>query len=277
MAKPKEEILFEWTCPKEVSLLTAKAKFKRGNTMFPRVLVTIGIVWGALYFALDYLLPPDSAINFGRLFIRGFVGAAALLAFPYLWIIFDTLFSRTKYQITPERVRVIGSSRMDIKWKDIIGYKVCKYEELEGFSGVRIFYDKWRRQKPICLPENERSDQIVRYIAERVPIIEKLPLCLEIIKLTTWQKTWLCVITALYSLGASLFFAFYGHKWVFLIWAVPFLGPGTIYLASVYRRLFLSNKSLQRYALGFNLVSVVLIILLTFWLMLWQLKKEGGW
>lgn len=245
--------------------------------MFPRVFVTIGIVWGTLYFALDYLLPPDSGVNLGRLFIRGFVGAAALLVFPYLWIIFKTLFSRTKYQITPERVRVIGSIRRDIKWKDIIGYKVCKYEELEGFSGVRFFYHKGRFYESICLPQNESSGRIVRYIAERVTLFDKLPPSLEIIKLTVWQKIWLCVITGLYSLSASAFFAFYGHKWAWLIWAVPFLGPGTIYLASVYKRRFLINKSLQRCAITFNLVSIVFIILLTFWLVLWQMKKEYGW
>jgi hypothetical protein len=277
MAKQKEEILFKWTCPREVLVAAAKVHLRRSKVFIPRVLFVIVIFWTGLYFALHYLLPPDSGINLGRIFIRGFVGVAVLLAFPYFWIIFETLFSRIKYQITPERVRVIGSSRGDIKWKDIIGYKVCKYEELEGFSGVRFFDHKGRFYESICLPQDERGDQIVRYIAERVPLLEKLPPSLEIIKLTMWQKVWLCIITVIYSLGASVSFGFYGHKWFGVIWTVLILGPGTIYLAFIYRRLFLSNKSLQRYALGFNLVSGILIILLTIWLMLWQMKREYGW
>lgn len=264
-------------CPKEVLVAAAKVHLRRSKVFIPRVLFVIVIFWTGLYFALYYLLPPDSGINFGRIFIRGFVGVAVLLAFPYFWIIFGTLFSRIKYQITPERVRVIGSSRGDIKWKDIIGYKVCKYEELEGFSGVRFFNHKGRFCESICLPQDERGDQIVRYIAERVPLLEKLPPSLEIINLTMWQKIWLCIITGLYSLCISAFFAFYGHKLILLISVVPLLGPGTIYLASIYGRRFLSNKSIQRCALGFNLASGILIILLTFWLIVWQMKREYGW
>ena len=278
MPRPKEEILFEWVCPREVSVAKAKALLRRSKVFVPRVLFITAVVWTALYFALNYILPQDSGINLEKLFILGFIAAAVPLAFVSIGDPLIHMFSRTKYQITPERVRVIGSSRRDIKWKDIIGYKVCKDEELEGFSGVRIYYKKGRFQGSIRLPRDERSGQIVRYIAERVPLLEKPPPSLEIIKLTVWQKVWLCIATALYSLCAAWYFAFYGPKWSFgFMWVVPFLGPGTIYIGAIYRRRFLSNKSLRAYALTFNSFSCFLIMLLAIWLRLWQLKKEVGW
>jgi hypothetical protein len=279
MAKQKEEILFEWVCPKEASVLVAKEKFKQGKIMFPRVFVTIGIVWGALYFALDYLLPPDSGVNFGKLFILGFVYASLMLVVSYFGIPIVGMFSRIKYKITPERlyVSMSRSESRAIRWKDIVGYKACNYEEFEGFPGVIIFYHKGQFKKSICLPKDERADRIINYIAGRIPPLEKIPESVEIIKLSVFEKILLCVITGLYSLCASVFFIFYGHKWVLLIWSVPFLGPGTIYLASIYGRRFLSNKGLQRCALVFNSASVVLIILLNFWLMLWQMKREYSW
>lgn len=278
MAKQKEEILFEWTCPKEVSLLTAKAQFKRAKIVIPWFVLITGITWAVFCFAFDYLLPQDSGFSFGKLFVVGMIVITSASLLGYIVIIIDAILSRIRYQITADKVFfVFSGGRRFIRWNDTIGYKMCNYKEFEGFPGVVIFHNKGRFWNSICLPQDERGDQIVRYIAERIPILEKLPPSLEIINLTMRQKIWLCVFTGLYSLCISAFFAFYGHKLSFLILAVPFLGPGTIYLASVYKRRFLSNKNLQLCAIAFNCISSVFIMHLTLWLFIWQMKKEYGW
>ena len=46
----KEEILFEWTCPKEVLIAKAKSLLRRSKVFVPQVLVITAIVWTALYF-----------------------------------------------------------------------------------------------------------------------------------------------------------------------------------------------------------------------------------
>lgn len=262
-------------CPKEVSAAQIQTRYSK--LFVPRVLFITAVVWMVVCFGLYFVSPHNSGLNFIRIFIVGLAAAIAIVIIVYFLMILEKRFYRTKYKITKERVLIIDGGRRDIKWKNITGYKICDSEELEGFSGVYLFYDKGKFRRLIGLPQDELGVQIVKYIAERVPLLEKTPEVLEIIKLSVWKKIWLCIITGLYSLCISAFFAFYGHKLILLIWTAPFLGPGTIYLASIYGRRFLSNKSIQRYAFEFNLVSVILITLLTFWLMIWQMKKEYGW
>jgi hypothetical protein len=274
MAKQKEEILFEWMCPKEVPIAAAKGCLRRWKVFLPKVFLIIIVIWTSLYFALNYLLPQDSDINLKKPFISGFLTVVGLLFFICVADYLSHIFSKTKYQITSSRIGIVGARF--IRWKDIIGYEIIKDKGFE-VSWVGIFFDKGRFYRLICLPRDDRSGQIVKYIAERVPLLEKIPESLEIVKLSVKEKIWLCVITAIYSLGLSVFIAFYGHKWVWLIWAVPFLGPGTIYLASVYKRRFFINKSIQSCAIIFNVISFMLIVLLASWVFFWQMKKEYGW
>jgi hypothetical protein len=279
MAKQKEEILFEWTCPKEVSLLAAKAQFKRAKIIVPWFILITGIVWAVLCFAFDYLLPQDSGFSFGKLFVVGIIAITSASLLGYIVIIIDAILSRIRYRITANKVffRFSGGGRRFFRWRDAIGYKICNYEKFEGFPGVVIFYHKGRFGNSICLPRDERAEQITNYIAGRIPLLDAIPSPLETIKLTVLQKMWLCAFTGLYSLCISAFFVFYSHRLVLLIWATPFLGPGTIYLASAYKRRFLSNKNLQLFAIAFNVISFFLIALLTLWLFIWQMKKEYGW
>jgi hypothetical protein len=281
MAKQKEEILFEWAKPKEASVLDAKAKFKRGKTMFPRVFIIIGIVWGVLYFVLDYLFPPDSGFNFGRLFIVGFVYASLMLMILYFGIPIADKFSRTKYQITPERVRIF-ISRSDsraIRWKDIIGYKVCKYEELEGFVVVRFFYRKGRFCASMFLPKDDRAADITNYIAQRIPVLETLPLNLEIIKLKDSQKLCLGIAIVAYSVVMAWLIGFCEAKWlVKFVPAIFVVGPGFVCFLIMFGKRFIKNNRLRALAILCNLITVFLTMFLSILLSLYRLKQEiVGW
>ncbi|MGA2678825.1 MAG: hypothetical protein ABSF37_05925 [Sedimentisphaerales bacterium] len=277
MAKQKEEILFEWVCPKEVSLLAAKAQFKRAKIVIPWFVLITGIILAVLCFAFDYLLPQDSGFSFGKLFVVGIIAITLASLLGYIVIIISAILSRRKYQITADKVFfVFSGDKRFIRWKDTIGYKMGNYGEFEGFPGV-IIYHKGQFGNSICLPQDERAEQITNYIAGRIPLLDAIPSHLETIKLTVRQKIWLCVFTGLYSLCISVFSVFYSHRLILLIWAVPFLGPGTIYLVSVYKSRFLSNKNLQLCASAFNVISFVFIAVLILWLFVWQMKREYGW
>ena len=277
MARQKEEILFEWVCPKEVSVAEVRTRYSK--FFIPRVLFITAVVWMTLCFGLYLVSPQNSGIDFVRIFVKGLVAAVAIGMMLYFWLIFESKFSRTKYKITKERVRVVGSSSRDIKWKDIIGYKICGHEELEGFSGVYLFYNRGNFRRLIGLPPNELGAQIVKYIAERVPLIEKPLPAFEIVKLSVWHKVCLFIVTGLYSLCLALYAVFYGAAWIipFVVWVVLFLGPGTICMAFVFGRRRLSNKSIKNYVCTYNLMSLFLIYVLFFLLWFWKLKKEYGW
>lgn len=277
--REKEEILFEWVCPKQVSDAAVKASLRRWMVFVPRVLLVTAILWTALYFALDYVFPPNSDISLDKLFILGFIVVIVPLGFICLTAYLTEKYSRTKYRITSKRVAITTSSGTKaIKWNSIVTYELFDYKEFEAFSGIRFFTYKGRSKISICLPADDRSAQIIKYIADRVPLLEKTLPSFEIIKLSLWQKVCLWFITVLFSLCASFYLAFNGPAWsIGLVYIVLFLGPGTIFVCVVYGRRYLNNNSLKFYICAFNLLSVVLILLLAVWLRLWQLKRECGW
>lgn len=278
MARQKEEILFEWMCPKEISAAQIQSHY--GKFFIPRVLCITAVVWMVVCFGLYYVFPQNSGVNFVRIFIVGLGAAAAIVIMVYFFIIIETKFSRTKYKITKERVRIIDYGNRYINWNSIIGYKICDREELEGLSGVYLFYNRGNFRRLIGLPQDELGVQIVKYIAERVPLIEKTLPAFEIIRLSARHKVCLFVATGLYSFCLALYGVFYGYSAAIacvFVWVVLFLGPGTICMAFVFGRRCLSNKSIKNYVCTYNFLSFGLIYLLFFWLRLWQLKKECGW
>lgn len=278
MAREKEEILFKWICPKEISASQIQAHY--GKFFILRVLSITAVVWMVVCFGLYYVFPQNSGVNFIRMYILGLVATVAIVVMIYLWTILETKFWRTKYKITKERVCIIDSGNRYINWNGIIGYKICDNEELEGFSGVYLFYNRGNFRRLIGLPQDELGVQIVKYIAERVPLIEKTLPAFEIIRLSAWHRACLFVVTGLYSFCLALYGVFYGYSAAIacvLIWVVLFLGPGTICMAFVFGRRCLTNKSIKNYVGTYNLVSFSLIYILFFLLWFWKLKKECGW
>jgi hypothetical protein len=278
MAREKEQILFEWECPKEIKIAQAKTSFRRWLYFSPRFLLYFGIIWIILYFAFDYMLPRDSGIHIAKLFIRGFVSICVLLVIGTFGEPLSHYFSKPKYQVTSNGIRTLinrGSSNL-IKWKEITGYMKSSVESLEKFTILQLFYKKGRLRRTFYLPNDDRNNDIINIFAQRVPLIEQLPLAFESVTLTAAQK--LCIITVMlcYSCIFAWCIVFKAH-WLAQI--APFtciIGPGFICMPIMFGKRFFQIRILTALALFINFFTLFLMAMITSFLIIYEAKHGGS-
>ena len=272
----KEEILFEWSRPKEVLEAVAKARIKRIFIFYPKVLIVAAIIWALIYFICDYLFPRNYDVNLGKIFVLSFGLCLVIIPLEYLRAV-AIKFSRGKYRITANKV-YIGSDRI-IRWKDVVGYKLTDSEYLKGFGCLKLYYRKGRFSSLICLPQDEQKDEIIKYTAQRAPLLEDLQPDYEAVKLTAGQTIFLCIFTFAYSAVLSWYIVLYKASWyVGFLPVIIILGPGSIYFLIAFGKRLFKNPSLTRVALMSNCIAGLLIMLMTIFLQIYHWKQTiPGW
>jgi hypothetical protein len=277
MPRGKEQILFEWDCPKEIKITQAKTSFRRWLSFSPRFLLYFGIIWIILYFAFDYMLPKDSDIHLVKVFLLGFISVCVLLVIGTFGEPLSHYFSKTKYQVTSNGVRTLidrGSSNL-IKWKEITGY-MSRDESLEKNTVLQLFYKKGRLRRTFYLPNDDRNNDIINIFAQRVPLIEKLPLAFEIVTLTISQKLFLITIMFCYSCIFAWCIVF---KVPWLAQIAPFtciIGPGFICMPIMFGKRFFQIRMLTALAFLINFFTLFLMAIITAFLIIYEAKHGGS-
>jgi hypothetical protein len=278
MAREKEEILFEWDCSKDLKIALSKKAFRRWMYFSPRFLLYFGIIWIILYFAFDYMLPKDSGIHLVKLFIRGFFSVCVLLVIGTFGEPLSHYFSKPKYQVTSNGVRTLidrGSSNL-IKWKEITGYMTRSDESLKEFTVLQLFYNRGRLRRTFYLPNDDGNNDIKNILAQRVPLLEKLPQAFEIVKLTAAQKFCLMAVMLCYSCILAWCIVFKVH-WLAQIAPFTFIiGPGFICLPIMFGKRFFKIRMLKALAFLINFFTLFLMAMITTFLIIYEAKHGGS-
>jgi hypothetical protein len=286
MAKQKEEILFKWVEPRAVVIQEARSFNKYGLTVFPRIFAIITVLLAILYFVFDYLFPPDIPFNLLSAFLRVWLSGIGLLVFCYFLGPWLFIFQRTCYRITTERIRIGSGEHLRIlKWQDLTGYILSESQTVPGQRDITLLTDG--RPRIIHLPEDGLAEQIIQYIAGQLPVFQSIPPSTYPAQLTFLQKCCFVFCTILYSgavayciiFNRELFFPKNRNEFVSLLFLVMilFFGPGTICSVGMFGWSFFKNKQNRGRALFFNVLGLVLLMLFSMILLLWKLKKAGGW
>ncbi|MGD0077727.1 MAG: hypothetical protein ABSB91_03760 [Sedimentisphaerales bacterium] len=286
MPREKEQILFEWSEPKEFTIQSARSYNKLGITALPRGIIIITILLTILYFVFNYLFPPDLNFNLFKPFLLVWLCGIGLLVFGYFFLPWLLVFQRTRYRITNKRIRTVSGNHSNMtKWQNLKGYVLSESQTLPGHKDIILLaYD---HPKTIHLPNDNSTDQIIQCIAERLPVFQSVPDAIKPVPLTFMQKTSYVICTLIYSVGLTFFIVFnkslrsFTNKFdfmpeLFLIFVFIF-GPGTICSLLLFGRSLFKNKNIKINSFICNLVSIGLIIPLFFIFSLWKLKRFGGW
>ncbi|MBN2020607.1 MAG: hypothetical protein JW749_10340 [Sedimentisphaerales bacterium] len=283
MPRIKEEILFEWIRPREISIQFARFMNKTGIKDLPRSVTIITVILAVLYFIFDYLIPPGVLPKMPKaFFLVWLVGVGILLFFYFIgpWV---KVLDRPRYRITNEYVKIIfGDNRKIHKWSNLKGYVLSDSESVPNQKVVYLLTEN----KPVILqlPKNEMAEQIRKYIAERLPPFQNIPEIHKPVPFTFFEKLALILSTFVYSVGFALYIVFgprysFGKKdWMpaLLVAVVLFLGPGTICSLSMFGRDFFKHKHLKGCAIFCNLVALHLLLLFFIILELYKLRREAG-
>ena len=286
MFKQKEEILFEWVASKAVAIESARSFNKYGLTAFPRGFAIITVLLTILYFVFDYLFPPGFSFNLLKMFLITWLGGIGWMFLGYFIFPWICIFDRTRCRITPQGFRVInGNNPRVLKWKDLKGFVLSESQTIPGQRDITLLTEG--RPRIIHLPNNNLDEQIIQYVSGQLPVFQSIPLSIYPAKLTFFQKCCFILCTVLYSGAVSCYIVFKGipsfpgseseFGGVILLILILFLGPGTICSFGMTGLAFFKNKLFKFYAIFFNLLGLVLLILVSMILLLWQLKKIGGW
>jgi hypothetical protein len=286
MAKQKEEILFEWVEPRAVVIQEARSFNKYGLTAFPRGFVIITVLLAVLYFVFDYLFPPNIPFNLLNAFLRVWLSGIGLLVFGYFLFPWLSIRYRTRYRITAERIRIGSGEHLRIlKWQDLTGYILSESQTIPGQQDITLLAAG--RPKIIYLPHDNLADQIIQYVAGRLPVYQSIPASTYPTPLTFLQKCCLGFCTVIYSGAAAYYIIFNGehfftknrNEFVPLLFmaAILFFGPGTICSFGMFGWSFFKNKQSRDRAIFFNVLGFILLTLFSIILLLWKLKKVGGW
>jgi len=291
MFRKQEEILFEWIEPKAVAIQSARSLIKYyGLTIFLHIFIISTVILVILYFIFDYLYPPDPSFKLFNIFIRAWFWGIGFSAFGFLVYPWLLMFERTHYRITSERIKIVsimsgGHSRF-LKWHDLTGYILTESQTIPGQRDITLLTDG--RPRIIHLPNNDLDEQIIQYIAGRLPVFQNIPTSTYPPRLTFLQKCCFGFCTVIYSFAiAHLLIVFsrahYFHgnndEFVPAIFTISalFLGPGTICSIGMFGWSFFKNIWFRTRAILINFMGFGLLILFWFILILWRLKKEGGW
>jgi hypothetical protein len=286
MARQKEEILFEWVESKAVAIQSARSLNQYGITAFSRGFAIITVLLAVLYFVFDYLFPPDLPLpfNLSNVFLKLWCFGIGILVFCYFlgpWIF------RDRYRITTGRIRIASGDHSRIfKWQDLTGYILSESKTIPGQRDITLLTDG--RTRIIHLPNNNLAEQIIQYVAGRLPVSQSIPASAYPTPLTFLQKCCFVFCTILYSGAAAYWIVFsgahifqkyrYEYVWDLLVVLTLFFGPGTICSIGMFGWSFFKNKWFRFYAIIFNVLGFILLMLFSMILLLWKLRRDaGGW
>lgn len=278
----KEGILFEWVASKAVAIQAARSFNKYGLTAFPRIVAIITVLLAILYFVFDYLFPADPSFNLLNMFLKEWLFGIGLMFFCYFIFPWICIFDRTRYRITAKFVSTGGGQ---LKWHDLKGYVLSESQTIPGQKDLTFLTDG--RPRTIHLPNDDLANQIIQYVAGRLPVFQSIPASNCPVTLTFLQRCCFIFCTVLYSGGIAFYSAF--GRWhpflrdesyfglVLFLALILLLGPGTICSIGMFGWSFFKNKQSIGRALFLNVLGFFLSMWFGIILLLWQLKKAGGW
>ena len=282
MARQKEEILFEWVAPKAVAIESARPLKKYyGRTVFPRAFIIITVLLAVLYFVFDYLFPADIHFNLLNAFLKVWLLGSGLLVFGLLIYPWLLMFDRTRYRITNKHVRIVsGNNSRILKWQDLTGYVLTESQTVPGQRDITLLTDSFPRV--IHLPEDSLAEQIIQYVAGRLPVFQSIPTLTYPTEFTFLQKCCFAICTILYSGAVAYWIVFGGEHFLqknieFALILILLFGPGTICSIGMFGLPFFKNKWFKVRAILINFMGLTLFMLFDIIFLFWQLKKEGGW
>jgi hypothetical protein len=291
MARQKEEILFEWIEPKAAAIESARALKKKYNfTVFFRTFIISTVVLVVLYFVFDYLFPPNFPINLLGVFIKAWRVGIMIMVFGCLIYPWLSMFDRARYRITSRNIKILGAGHSPriLKWHNLKGYVLTESQTIPGQRDITLLTDGWSRI--IHLPDDGLADQIIQYVAGRLPVFQTIPESACPVPLTFLQKCCFALCTVLYSGVVGYWFFFSGAHFfqkninefapALLMALILLFGPGTICSIGMFGWSFFKNKWFRVRAILINFVGFSLLPLMMLFkmiLLLWKMKKEGGW
>jgi hypothetical protein len=282
MARQKEEILFEWIESTASAIESARSLKKNyGFVVFLRVFLVSTAFLVVLYFIFDYLFPPNFPFNLFGVFIKAWLVGIMIMVFScliYPWLL---MFDRTRYRITNKHVRIVsGNNSRILKWQDLTGYVLTESQTVPGQRDITLLTDSFPRV--IHLPEDSLAEQIIQYVAGRLPVFQSIPTLTYPTEFTFLQKCCFAICTILYSGAVAYWIVFGGEHFLqknieFALILILLFGPGTICSIGMFGLPFFKNKWFKVRAILINFMGLTLFMLFDIIFLFWQLKKEGGW
>jgi hypothetical protein len=280
----KEEILFEWVEPKAAAIEYARSiEENYGFKVFLRVFVVSTVLLVVLYFIFNYFFPPNFPFNLLGVFIKAWCFGIMMMAFGCLIYPWLSMFDRTRYRITSRNIKILGAGHSPriLKWHNLKGYVLTESQNIPVQREITLLTDSF--PKVIHLPDDGLADQIIQYVASRLPAFQSVPPLPYPTKLTFLQKCSFAICTILYSGAVAYWSVFSGEHFFkkniydFVLVLTIFLGPGTICSIGMFGWPFFKNKWFKVCAILVNFIGLTLLMLFDIIFRFWQLKKEGGW
>ena len=276
---PKPEILHQWKRPQKISHFEADEQWQLAKKAIPRTILIITVIIIPTYIFFKTISPDDIGIPLDKVLLKFYFGSIIAVTLFFLLSPLFIRFSRTTYLITDKGFyRLSASNRVVLTTWDLAeGYWLSQHEQFPELTILNI--QSKNRTSTMILPENEKANELIEAINQRVPDIAPEETT-QTIKLTKLQYIYLGILSVAYTILFVYFMMTSGSKLLFTasFCITMVVGPGTVGLVHLYGKFWKKDRFLIIYAFSFNMATSMLIMLLSALAMYYRLCKqiEGG-
>ena len=253
-----ENIIFEWHEPKEQHREAFKTVYKLHIKLFPQTAILATLIIYGIYLLVKDLPLPDEHPSWERLFIIAYLGCLALTILMFFLAPLDSLFTKTKYQLTERGIKIISSRLRYLKWENLKAYNID--ETKPNIIYLTTLSNK-NKVNGIFIPKEKLCE-----------IIERIPEGLAQFDFNKWRdeqrlpsgiNMYLFVFSAIYATLLAYFYALYYFtrtNLIIVLILIVIFGPGTIGTLIVFRKRFFKDARIRALARCFNFFAVVLFL-----------------
>lgn len=224
-----------WQLPEQIYRTT----IKQGRAALFRMVIRLAILSvgvGALTVLVIRYAFPGLPPRFYRLMWQVVLISPAFWAFLYFfqlamwWVGARYPQARTTYAVSRQGVSWSDSAR---PWSSFVAFNIEPHSEHLESRRV-VFFGRKGTHGKLTLPEDHRSDLIIRFVAKHLPLLEELPdpesAVRQAVPPPVWIRWLVGAINVFYGLALGYFLKGHVSKDVIelLFWAVFLINPATL-------------------------------------------------